>query len=281
MSERDVIAKTTGLPPTVRSLTEDLGRLGIEPGMTLFVHSSLSALGWVVGGAQAVVLALEEALGPDGTLVMPTHSYTLTNPRWWCNPAVPEPWFEVIEAEMPAFDPDLTPTTGMGAIPECFRRQPGTVRSRHPMISVCARGPRAAVVAAPESITDTHGEGSPLARLYEVGAWVLLLGVGHTRNTSLHLAERRAQYEPKPTLRRKVLTVTDGRREWLEFDDIAGSCDDFDAIGAAFAERTGLVRAGRVGYADALLMPQRDLVDFAQAWMEQNRGGSEESGVTG
>lgn len=272
MSERDVIAKTTGLPPTVRSLAQDLRNLGVEPGMTLFVHSSLSALGWVVGGAQAVVLALEEALGPSGTLVMPSHSYTHTNPRWWCDPAVPEPWFEVIEAEMPPFDPDLTPTTGMGAIAECFRRQPGTVRSAHPIISVCARGPLAAVVAAPESITDTHGEESPLARLYEAGGWVLLLGVGHTRNTSLHLAERRARYEPKPTLRRKVLATVDGRRDWMEFDDIAGSCDDFDAIGSAFADRTGLVRSGPVGYADALLMPQRELVDFAQAWMEQHRG---------
>jgi aminoglycoside 3-N-acetyltransferase len=89
--EQEVIARTAS-PATVDSLAAELGELGVEPGMVLLVHSSLSHLGWVAGGAQAVVLALLEVVGPDGTLVMPTHSY-LTDPATWYDPAVPEAWW--------------------------------------------------------------------------------------------------------------------------------------------------------------------------------------------
>jgi aminoglycoside 3-N-acetyltransferase len=86
--EHEVIARTTR-PATVHSLVGELRRLGVEPGMVLLVHSSLSHLGWAAGGAQAVVLALLEAVGRDGTLVMPTHSY-LTDTANWHDPPVPE-----------------------------------------------------------------------------------------------------------------------------------------------------------------------------------------------
>ncbi|WP_258316933.1 AAC(3) family N-acetyltransferase, partial [Escherichia coli] len=62
------------LPVTVASLIEDFRNLGVQPGMTLLVHTSMRSIGWVSGGPVAVVLALEEALGPEGTLVMPAHT---------------------------------------------------------------------------------------------------------------------------------------------------------------------------------------------------------------
>lgn len=271
MSVEDVIARTMGLPPTARSLCSNLRRLGVEPCMTLLVHCSLSALGWVVGGAHAVVLALEDALGPDGTLVMPAHNYGFYSPRVWKNQPVPKEWFQVIEDELPPFDPDLTPTTQMGAVAECFRRQKGTLRSAHPILSVAARGPNAEAITAPESLTDTHGEGSPMARLYELGAWVLLLGVRHDRNTSLHLAERRAKYRPKQYVKRRFLVEQDGEREWLEYVDVHGDSSDFEKLGGEFAAETGLVKTGKVGYADAMLFPQREIVDFGVFWMERHR----------
>src|SRR2546423_10154420 len=117
MSEEAVIARTP-VPGTIASLASDLGLLGVESGMTLLVHSSLSALGWVCGGPVAVVRALIDVLTPAGTLVMPAHSDNLSDPARWQNPAVPPEWVPVIRATMPAFEPRLTPTYFMGSIVE-------------------------------------------------------------------------------------------------------------------------------------------------------------------
>ena len=83
-------------PVTVAGLASDLRALGVRPGSVLLVHSSVTALGWVCGGAQAVALALRAALGPEGTLVVPTHSNTNSDPTEWANPPVPEAWWPVI-----------------------------------------------------------------------------------------------------------------------------------------------------------------------------------------
>ena len=88
MPEGQVVDKTKTLA-TVDSLQTDFKALGIETGMVLLVHSSLSALGWVCGGAVAVIIALQKVLGETGTLVMPTHSTDLSDPSQWENPSVP------------------------------------------------------------------------------------------------------------------------------------------------------------------------------------------------
>ncbi len=267
MNETEVIARTQPGPVTQASLVADLRRLGVQPGQVLLVHSSLSALGWVAGGAPAVILALEEVLGAEGTLVMPAHSGDLSDPKDWQNPPVPPEWFEPIRQHMPAYDPDLTPTRGMGAIPECFRKQAGVLRSAHPRVSFTARGPQAVLITACHSLDLSLGEGSPLARLYELDAWVLLLGVLHDNNTSLHLSEYRADFAGKQVGPQGTAIRVDGGRRWVTFEDIELDSDDFGRLGEDYERETNAVRLGAVGCGVARLFRQRPLVDYGVSWL--------------
>lgn len=270
MAEKDAINAMSLAPNTVDSLSRDFRALGLEPGMTLLAHSSLSAIGWVCGGPVAVILALEKVLTPEGTLAMPTHSGDISDPAHWENPPVPESWWPAIRAEMPPYDPSLTPTHGMGAIPEAFRNQSGVVRSPHHSASFAAWGKRKDFIVQDEHADFCQNDQSPLGRIYELDGFVLLLGVGHDRNTSLHLAEYRAAYPGKTTVHDGFPCSEGGKRIWKESRDILYLPDDFPEIGAAFEREVG-ARTGAVGRAPARLMRQRELVDFAKAWMETNR----------
>lgn len=260
-----------GPPVSPASLATDLRALGVRPGATMIVHSSLSSMGWVIGEAPAVIAALDTALGTEGTLVMPTHSGGLSDPAGWVAPPVPVEWHGRIRAEMPAYDPAITPTRIMGAIAESFRTHPGVRRSAHPRQSFAARGPRAGFITDDHSLDCAMGERSPLARLYDLDADVLLLGVGHERNTSLHLAEYRARWPSRRHATFASPVTIDGARHWLEVDDLDFDDSDFARLGDNLERDAGAVRVGRVGAATARLMRQRALVDYAVEWMSRFR----------
>ena len=270
MSENDVVKRTGSQPVTQKSLVADLRGLGVPSGEVVIVHSSLSAIGWVCGGAHAVVLALEQAVG-GGTLVMPAHSASLSEPSVWENPPVPESWWSVIRAETPAFDPALTPTREMGTIVDCFRAQPGTMRSSHPQFSFVARGPMADNVTRDHLLDFGLGERSPLARAYDLDGFVLLLGVGHANNTSIHLGEYRAGGIRKKTTSNGAPVMVAGQRRWVEFEDIELDETDFEQLGGDFESDTEAVTVGRVGVGSARLMSQRALVDYSVGWFERTR----------
>lgn len=258
------------LPVTRTSLGRDLGNLGVAAGTTVLVHCALSRLGWVAGGAQTVILALTDAVGAAGTLVMPAQSGQLSDPAGWSEPPVPEAWWPLLREALPAYDPALTPTRDMGAVAELFRTLPHSRRSAHPLVSFAARGPQAAAITARHPLDCGFGDASPLGRLYELDARILLLGVDHGNSTALHLAEQRADFPGKQRAPAAAPVLSDGQRVWRTFLDLPPRSDDFARLGEAFAA-TGREARGPAGWGEARLCRLRELVDFAVTWMEAHR----------
>jgi aminoglycoside 3-N-acetyltransferase len=268
-SEHELIAAAKW-PVTSTQLVKQLRELTIETGDTILVHSSLSKLGWVIGGAQAVVESLLTVAGPEGTIIMPTHSTHWTEPAGWSNPPVPTEWFAEIYAHIPSFDVNLTPPVAMGAIVDCFRHVPGVKRSNHPWASFAAYGKHAAFVTENHRLEEGMGEHSPVARAYDLDAKVALLGVGHEHNSSLHLCEHRADWSGKTTERQGAAITVDGMRQWVTYDQLVADSDDFEQLGADF-DATGQTIDGPAGYGTAKVMSQRNAIDFGTAWMNLNR----------
>lgn len=267
MREENVISKTKE-PVTINSISRDLINLGVNQGDILIVHSSLSNIGWVCGGAQSVILALMDVLGDEGTLVMPAQSGDWSDPAEWGNPPVPKEWIPIIYENMPAFDPDITPSRGMGKIAELFRTFPGTKRSNHPQVSFCANGKYAKEILEKHDLTPQFGTNSPLGKLYEKGAKVLLLGVGYDNCTSFHLAETMVDNMPKK--RMGTAMIENGQRVWKWFEDYIYDSDDFDKIGQEF-EENHKVQKGYVGNAMCKLFNVKDAINFAKDWLRKNR----------
>jgi aminoglycoside 3-N-acetyltransferase len=253
-------------PNTLRSIRRELSDLGLQAGMTVMVHSSLGRIGWTVGGPVTVLRALLEVLGPAGTLVMPAESPYVSDPSDWNDARVLPEWYETIRENLPVFDPLTTPTT-MGAIAEAFRTFPGTQRSNHPLVSVCAKGRYAEEITKQHALEFCEGEGTPFEKLYELDACTLLLGVGFNRCSSLHFAE--SLVPNRRTTVSRFPIVQNGQRVWVEKPDMAHDKGvHFPVIGNQFTE-TNAVKGGRIGNADALLFSTRDLVEFAKSYFSR------------
>jgi len=231
---------------------------------------AMSKLGWIVGGAEAVIRALLAAVGESGTIMMTTNSSNNTDPYEWQRPPVPEAWWQLIRDHTPAYNPLTTPTREMGVVPELFRTWPGAIRSDHPAFSLAALGPNAEYLVADHALQEDSGDRSPLGKLYELDGHVLLLGVEHWNNTSLHLAEFRADYPGKRNLSTGSAMLMDGRRQWVTYETLDTDPDDFGEIGAAF-EKAHEIVVQQINGAEVRFFKQRLVVDFAVDWMENHR----------
>ncbi len=270
MSELWELMARTESPSTRETIAADLRALGLATGDNVIVHSSVKAIGWVVGGAPTVVQALIDVVGDEGTIVTPSHSYGHTDPATWTSPRVRKDWISLIRETLPPFDPATTPTTHMGQIVEVFRTWPGTLRSRHPDASFCARGANAEFVTANHTYEMLQGNGSPLARLYDLDGKVLFIGVGYDRNTSFHLAEYRIDETPLRTT--TTLIEEGGKRKWQSFQQIDNMNDEWlRELGAAFEADNpdNTISIGKVGLAECRLFSQKAAVDFATGWLRE------------
>lgn len=258
-------------PLTFDDLVEEFKKIGVEEGQTMSVHISMSKIGWIVGGAETLISALLHVVGTTGTVMMPSQTWKNLDPSTGVHWEQPEEWWPLIRANWPAYDPEVTPAIGMGSTAEMFRKWPGAKRSSHPARSFAAVGPHAEYLVRNHELENIFGEGSPLDKLYKLDGYILLIGVGHNKNTSLHLAETRAKYPGKHCSKESSAMMVEGKRRWVTYETLAVDDEDFIELGSEYNRRNN-IPIQRLGGAETLFMRQRPLVDWAVKWMEENRG---------
>jgi aminoglycoside 3-N-acetyltransferase len=209
-----------------------LRQLGLRQGDIVLLHSSLASMGWVEGGAGAVLDALLNVLGQEGTLVVPTFG-------------------------------------DLGILTRMVENHPHAVRSLHPLASVAAVGRRASEICRDHWKAElAHGPDTPYARIAELGGWVLLLGVDQDRNTTLHTVEELLRLPYLRTTEEKTFESPEGKvtKSWPLFP---GPHRDFIASDALL-RASGKMIVGRIGSAVARLIKSRDLIDILVAHGRKN-----------
>lgn len=221
-----------------------LRRIGVRRGSSLMVHSSLSAYGYVRGGAETVVSALREVLGPAGTLLMPTHSNSVLG-------ATP-------------YDPAVSPSN-VGAVSEYFRKLPGVLRGAHPTHSVAGIGPAAAALLGSQ-----RADQAPMARdgfwgkFYDAGGDVLLMCPIKSA-TAFHVGETWNSV-PQPKL--VVHVVEGGRRRVCTIPSGPWHSNHFEETMAAPLISEKIMKTVDLGESTMYLAPVRAMIDIS---VEVNR----------
>ncbi len=225
-------------------IVSGLRSLGLASGDKVLVHSSLSAIGTVDGGADAVIDALLEAVAPGGLVMVPTFGG-------------PQP-----------FDRRETPTT-LGIIAERFWRRPEAVRSLHPTHSVAAIGEGAQdFVRDHERAPTAYAEGTPYYKLTQERGKILLIGVDQDRNTTLHTAEALAGSVYLTPIQGTYIDDS-GKSVTIDIADMAGPHRNFIGLDRLFRER-GVTRMGRIGKAVCRLMDAKAMLDVALEALERD-----------
>jgi aminoglycoside 3-N-acetyltransferase len=209
----------------------------------------------VEGGADAVIDALLETVGLQGTIMVPT----LTGSE------------ELSAANPPTFDPDRTPCW-TGRIPETFRQRPEAVRSLHPTHSVAAIGADAvALTAGHECSLTPCGPESPYGRLVDAGGYILFLGVTHSCNTTFHHVEEivHVPYHMQPGLVAARVVVDGKERRINLMIHRYGPRRDFERMEPLLRER-GIQRDGQIGQAHVRLIDARRMVEVTRQALLQD-----------
>ncbi|MCI6272142.1 MAG: AAC(3) family N-acetyltransferase [Erysipelotrichaceae bacterium] len=246
-------------------IIESLYQVGVREGMVLEVHSSLFSLGYVIGGAQTVVDALLEILGEDGTLVMPLNMNENSEVSRWENPLIEYDQIKKVRDNIPSFDKNSSDTYDGGSIVENFRRRENVVISSHPSKSFVAKGKHAYHLCNHQSLHFPLSSESPMARLYELRAYCLLIGVGVEKCTSIHLAEYAC--DCRPIIVNGAAVNRNGVRVWKKYLDLKLENQDFKFPFQAL-DKLSRIEKGNIGLCPIALFSVNDAVDEATRYFE-------------
>ena len=255
---------------TKEDIKKGLREVGISDGAIVFAHSSLSSFGFVEGGADTVIDALLEAVGPQGTIALPTFTF------------VPGDIADDAEGVFDVANEPVPPS--IGAIPETFRKRQDAIRSHHICHSIAAIGPEAESLMG-EGVYG-YGKGSSFDRLYELDAWNIFLGATFNSCTALHVAEEQLEvpFRRFRTFKGYKVRLPNGEEipsRCIEFQravplDCHKGNDYYDGydlgkMGAVF-EKEGILRTRTIGESKVLNAKIRDIVDVTNLYLEVDPG---------
>jgi len=232
----------------ISEFLHDLAALGVCRRDCLVVHSSFKTLGLPNVSPADVIRTLIESVGPDGTIMMPTFTYSYSG-IWNVRP----------------FNPQTTPGTGNGILTETLRQYPGALRSSHPTYSIAAYGRHAEQLTKNKENTSALGIGSSYDEAIQLNAKILLLGVGNNRNSMLHYAEVVAglPYNDIPYRAfwgRTALIERAGRTVKTPLKPEFPACSANFGAADAYLTECGILRRGKVGQTESILMNSREMV---------------------
>lgn len=275
---KELIERPDYEPVTRSRLAEALARLGLRDGGVVMAHVRMSALGWVVGGMDSVVLALRDAVGERGTLMAFT--------GWEDSPYHVAGWprrWQAAYRDQPAFDPEVSAARReFGRWPERLRTWPGAIRSRHPEVSFCGWGPAAREILE-DPTDDPWGHDGPLGRLVAADGQVVMIGAPLRSLTLCHHAEAIAAVEGKRFHEYKCpVRGADGAVAWVRYqtmDTFYGSLPYWDRDDLNVESPVGLlsqqvVAAGAttesmIDSCPLVLVEAPSAVAAAKAWIER------------
>ncbi len=233
---------------TKQDIVNGLHRLNVNEGDVILVHSSLGSFGYVEGGADTVIDALLETIGPEGTVMVPTITAT-------ANQNVDNP---------PIFDVRNTPSW-TGKIPEVFRKRPNAIRSLHPTHSVAAIGKLAKYLTKDHINSPTPcGQNSPYMRLIELNGKVVFLGVTLKSCTLFHTIEEIADlpyHLQKTPVTAKIIDTKGNVIEKTMYIHLWGRERDFEKLEPKLLEK-GFMKIGKIGNADIRVLDAKPTVEF-------------------
>jgi len=260
------------IPFTQAELRSNLEAQGVVPGQVLMLHSSVKAVGRVMGGPNVILQALLDTLTPTGTLMMYAGWQDIPD---FLGDLPVEDRTRFYE-NYPAFDAATARAVRENSIlAEFLRTWPGARRSANPEASIVAVGAQADWITRDHPLNYGYGPGSPFEKLTQLNGFVLLLGAPLHTITLLHYAENRARIRYKDVIRYQYAIWESGNKVWIDIEDYntGHEHDDYtlEQITQAYLSQNP-VRRGKVGEADSYLFDAADLADFAITWLESRFG---------
>ncbi|MBI6550741.1 aminoglycoside 3-N-acetyltransferase [Xenorhabdus lircayensis] len=258
---------------TKSALVEQIRKIGIKHGDVVMAHVSMRSVGNCLNGTDDLIQALLTVVGVKGALLCYTNWDQNYEDSMDENGCVP---FELKPEIMPYDRLFSRASRDHGVFAECIRTTKGAVRSKNPGASVVAIGNNAEYFIENHSLNYGYGNNSPFAKFVASRGKILMIGAPYETMSLLHHAEHLANIPNKNIRKMEIPLLQNDQVEWVkleEFDTVDPVCEQFDEsyfkdIVEQFCHsRSGAIN-GVIGSANTLLVPAKEMLDYAIHWME-------------